>query len=74
MSTVMTVPRELLEAVANLRLPARTDRRLQELMDKNTEGKLAEAERDELEGLVEVSELIAPVRARALHLLGRQPS
>jgi hypothetical protein len=74
MSSVMTIPRELLEAVANLRLPAQTDQRLQALMDRNTEGKLSESERAELESLVEVSEVIAPLRARALHLLGRKPA
>lgn len=73
MSTVMTVPRDLLEAVADLRFPPSMDHRLQELMDKNTDGDLSEAERGELQALVELSEVIAPVRARALHLLGQTP-
>jgi hypothetical protein len=37
------------------------------------EGPLTEAERADLESLVELSELLSPVRAEALHLLGRKP-
>jgi hypothetical protein len=74
MSAVMTVPRDLLEAVADLRFPPSLDYRLQELMDKNSEGSLSEAERAELQALVELNEVITPVRARALHLLGRKPA
>jgi hypothetical protein len=72
MSAVVQAPRELVEAMAALRLPPKADRRLQELMDRNTNGQLSPAERAELEALVEVSETIAPIRARALQLLGRQ--
>jgi hypothetical protein len=43
-------------------------------MDRNTNGALTEAERDELETLVEWSETIAPMRAQAIHLLGRKPT
>jgi hypothetical protein len=74
MSTVIQAPLELVEAVASLRLPARTDRRLQNLMDRNTEGALTPAEREDLESLVELSETISLLRARALHLLGRKPA
>ena len=42
-------------------------------MDRNNEGLLTESERDELESLIEMSELIALVRAEALRLLGREP-
>jgi hypothetical protein len=72
MSANVRVPRELLEAVAALRFPPKTDQRLQELMDRNTNGTLTATERDELEGLVEFSETLAPLRARALRLLGRE--
>jgi hypothetical protein len=74
MSAVIQAPVELVEAVAALRLPARADQHLQTLMDRNTEGALTPAEREELEGLVELSETIALVRAQALHLLGRKPA
>ena len=42
-------------------------------MDRNTEGRLTEPERAEMESLVEMSETISLVRAEALHLLGRKP-
>jgi hypothetical protein len=74
MAAVIQVPLDLVEAVAALHLPARADRRLQSLMDRNTEGALTLTEREELEALVELSENIALLRARALHLLGRKPA
>jgi len=66
-------PVELVEALAALRFPPKTDARLQDLMDRNTEGQLTEAERDDLEALAELSERLAILRAQALHLLGRKP-
>lgn len=66
-------PLEWVETVGNLRLPPRTDQRLQELMDRNNEGVLTEAERADLESLVDLSERLSLVRAEALHLLGRNP-
>ena len=42
-------------------------------MDRNNEGMLTEAERSDLESLVELSERLSLVRAEALHLLGRRP-
>jgi hypothetical protein len=73
MAAVVQAPLDLVEAVASLRLPPRTDQRLQVLMDRNTEGSLSPSEREDLEALVELSETISLLRARALHLLGRQP-
>ena len=72
--SVIQAPLELVEAVAALRLPPKADRRLQELMDRNTDGLLAESERAEFESLVELSERLALVRARALQVLGRKPT
>lgn len=72
--SVIQTPLELVEAIAALRLPPKSDRRLQELMDRNTNGLLTEAERADLEALVEWSEQISLLRARALHLLGRKPT
>lgn len=74
MSTVVEAPREMVEAVADLRLPPRSDRRLQVLMDRNTNGMLTAEEREDLEALVDLSQAIALVRAQALHLLGRKPA
>jgi hypothetical protein len=73
MSSVVEAPLELVEAMAALRLPAKGDRRLQLLMDRNTEGALTPDEKEEMESLVEISESIALVRAQALHVLGRRP-
>ena len=73
MSSTIDAPLEWVESVGNLRLPPKADRRLQELMDRNNEGLLTEAERADLESLVELSERISLVRAEALHLLGRKP-
>jgi hypothetical protein len=72
MATVQ-VPLELVEAVATLYFPPRTDALLQELMDRTTEGQLTDSERKELEALVEFSGHLAILRSRALHLLGRKP-
>jgi len=74
MSATIAAPREWVEAVAGLRLPPKQDVRLQHLMDRNTEGTLTEAERDELEALVEWSEDLALLRSQGLQLLGRRPS
>ncbi len=74
MATVVAAPVEMVEAVADLRLPPKADRRLQVLMDRNTDGGLTADEREQLEALVELSESIALVRAQALQLLGRKPA
>ncbi len=70
---VISAPSDWVELVSNLRLPAKADRRLQRLMDRNTEGELTEEERADLESLVELSETLSLARAEALHLLGRKP-
>jgi hypothetical protein len=74
METTVSAPLEWVESVSDLRLPSRANARLQQLMDHNTEGLLTEAERAELETLVELSEQLSLVRATALHLLGRKPA
>jgi hypothetical protein len=72
--TVIPAPSDWVESVSRLKLPPRADRRLQELMDLNNEGRLSEAERADLEALVEMSEELALVRAEAFRLLGRKPA
>jgi len=72
-SSTIEAPLEWVETVGNLRLPPKADQRLQELMDRNNEGLLTDAERADLESLVELSERLSLVRAEALHLLGRRP-
>ena len=70
MKNVIQVPLELVEAMADFRLPRKADKRLQTLMDRNTNGNITGDERTDLEALV-VSEKISLVRAKALHLLRR---
>ena len=73
MSAVIAAPVDWIESVGDLRLPAKADRRLQDLMDRNNEGLLGKSEREELEALVELSEKLSLVRAEALQILGKQP-
>ncbi len=74
MSAVIAAPLELVEAVAELRFPLRADARLQELMDRNTEGTLSAKEQEDLAALAELSETLSLLRAQALHVLGRSPN
>lgn len=73
MNGVISAPLQMVEAVAALRFPAVSDRRMQVLMNRNNEGQLSLEERAELESLAELSETISLVRADALALLGRKP-
>jgi hypothetical protein len=74
MIATVPAPVQMVEAVAALRLPAVSDRRLQILMDRNNDRDLTADERAELESLAELSETISLIRADALELLGRTPS
>lgn len=74
MNAVIQAPLDLMEAVASLRLPGKADEKLQELMARNNEGLLTLKEKEELEALVEWSENISLLRARALKLLGKKPA
>jgi hypothetical protein len=73
MAATVSAPLEWVESLSELRLPPSANTRSQQLMDRNTGGLLTDAERAELEALVEMSETLAPVRAKALYLLGRKP-
>ena len=74
MSTFIGAPVDLMEEVAHLRLPIHADQQLQCLMDANTNGQLTEPEKQQLEELVEWSESVSLLRARAGQLLGERPS
>ncbi len=74
MNPTLPTPRDLLESFAEIRLPAKTDARLQWLMDRNSAGQLESHERDELESLAELGEDLSLFRARTLVVLGRQPA
>jgi hypothetical protein len=73
MTAVVSAPLHMLEAVAALRLPPVSDRRLSRLMDRNTNGDLTTDERGEVESLAALTETISLVRAQALAVLGRSP-
>ena len=74
MPTTIDAPVDLMEEVAHLRLPALADQQLQSLMDANTNGQLTDAQRQLLEELVDWSESVSLLRARAGQLLGERPS
>jgi hypothetical protein len=69
--TTIETPLELVASVADFRFPPKIDARLQALMDRNTEGQLSDAEWEELEALVELSETVSLLRVQALRALGR---
>ena len=71
--TTLEDPNDVLEAVADMKLPMKSDARLQWLMDRNNDGQLHPTERAELESLVELSESLSLIRARAMLALGRRP-
>ena len=74
MTLMLETPRELVQSFAEVRLTAKADALLQSLMDRNTEGQLLPHQREELEALVELSESLSLLRARALQALGRRPT
>jgi hypothetical protein len=74
MSALITAPTSWVEDTSNLKLPTHADKRLQELMDRNNEGELSAAERDEMAAWAELSERLSLVRADAFLLLGRRPT
>ena len=73
MTAVLEAPVEFVESLAAMQFPAKTNTRLQCLMDLNTNGELIPGEREELESLAELSEIMSLFRGQALLLLGRKP-
>lgn len=71
MGQEMSDLRNLAEMAAAVSLPMALDERLQDLMDRNNEGKLSLSERQELEAFVTMSESLSLLRAKALQCLGR---
>ena len=64
---------DLLESFAKVGFPQKTDARLHWLMDRNSAGILQHSELEEMEALVELSENLSLLRAKALRDLGRRP-
>jgi hypothetical protein len=73
MTAMLEAPRQLIQSFADVRLPIKTDSRMQLLMSRNNEGLLSDTERDEFESLVELSESLSLLRANALLALGQHP-
>jgi hypothetical protein len=73
MGAEIPMPSDFVESLSRLRFPPESDSRLQELMTRNTEGALSPQEHHELQSLVELSEMLSLIRAKALMSLGRSP-
>jgi hypothetical protein len=66
MSHAVTIELEIPDDLRQFRLPKGVDRRLQQLLDKQSRmGKLSSAERREAEGLVNLAEMLTLLRLRA---------
>ncbi len=74
MADTITVPEKWIESVTELKFPESTDRRMQQLMDRNNEGTLSSEERKDLQALVEMSEELSLVRAQAFRFLQLDPT
>ena len=62
----ITIELEMPDDLKQFRLPKGVNRRLQDLLDKQSEeGKLSKAERQEAEGLVNLAEMLTLLRLRA---------
>ena len=62
----LTIEIDMPADLKRFRLPKAVDRRLQDLLDKQSrEGKLTRAERQEAEGLVDLAEMLTLLRLRA---------
>jgi hypothetical protein len=66
MSRSVVIELDMPADLRQFRLPKGVNRRLQELLDKQSqEGKLSRAERQEAEGLVNLAEMLSLLRLRA---------
>lgn len=65
MVQTIEIPIQFLEEMANFQFPASTQEKLNQLMDKNNEGKLLEEEREELSALIEINERVSLLKGQA---------
>jgi hypothetical protein len=66
MSRPIVIELEMPGDLKQFRLPKGVNRRLQDLLDKQSrDGKLSRAEREEAEGLVNLAEMLSLLRLRA---------
>lgn len=69
MGPTIETPVDFLEEMANFAFPSSTQEKLDDLMDKNNDGKLTDSEKNELKALVELNERVSLVKARARLIL-----
>lgn len=74
MTATIPAPASWVQSIGDFHLPPQTDKHLQSLMDRNNEGLLQPAEKEELAALAVLSEEISILRAQALQLLGSRPA
>ena len=60
--------------LTDIRFSPAMNARVQDLMGRNNDGALSAPEREELESLVDWSEQISLVRAKALQFMGKKPA
>ncbi len=72
-NATLPAPRRMIEELAALKMPSKTDQRMQVLMDRNTEGELTEDGQLELESLVALSEHLSYLKTEAMILLRPRP-
>jgi hypothetical protein len=71
----LVLPPEKAEAIISLAFSPQDQERMRELMERNNQGPLTEAERDEMEGFRRVGTLLGILQSRArLALAKRQAS
>jgi hypothetical protein len=66
MVEVVQLPRRVVENFAQAKFPATTHARIQQLMDRNSQGLLSADQKSELEALIELSESFSLLRASAI--------
>jgi hypothetical protein len=71
MPETIEAPLDFVQELAAFQFPASTQERLDRLMERNAEGVIEPAEREELKALVELNERLSILKGRALLLLGR---
>lgn len=71
MSITIETPVELLREMAQFEFPPSTQEKLNQLMEKNTEGNLTEPEKKELRALVDINERVSIIKAQAKLLLAQ---
>ena len=70
----LVLPPEKADAIASLAFSPEDEARMRELMERNNQGTLTDAERDEMEGFRRVGTLLGILQARARTALAKRRS